>query len=202
MSYDLEITYSNEITEPALVINKDFLHGKIKPIFDGVKEITVYTNNIRKLSKEIENLGYDVSIPSMVDNQDGLSLIVLYLLTAVIIGVLIIMFYITFAIIQRIYLTKTKDYSIFRTLGLVSKDLKKVLNIEVIVITFISLILGTILANLIIIISKIDLYKYVSELLLLLYTIAMLIFGLLTSNRLNSKIFKNSVYQSLKEGGE
>lgn len=202
VSYDLDIVYSDDASEPVFVMNKDFLSGKIAPNFGGVKELTVYADNVIRLSKEISKLNYDVTIPSMVDNQDGLSLIVLYLLIVVIIVVLAIMFFISFAIIQRIYLTKTKDYSIFRTLGLVSKDLKKVLNIEVIAISLISLILGALLSNLIIIITKIDLYKYVSVLLLLLYAIAMLIFGLLTSNRLNSKIFKNSVYQGLREGGE
>ena len=116
--------------------------------------------------------------------------------------VLVIMFFISFAIIQRIYLTKTKDYSIFRTLGLVSKDLKKVLNIEVVTITLLSTILGAVFTNLIIGITELKLYKYYSGLLIVFYVIAMLIFGLLTSNRLNSKIFKHSVYQAIKEGSE
>ena len=202
VSYDLEIVYTDEVSRPILVMNKDFINGKIAPIFDGVKEITVYADNVRRLSNEITKLGYDVSIPSMEENKDGASLIVLYLLTVVIVIALIIMFYLSFVITQRIYLTKTKDYSIFRTLGLVSKDLKKVLNIEVVFITIISLILGAIATNVIIIISKTDLYKYTSTLLTILYVVAMIIFGLLTSNRLNNKIFKNSVYQSIKEGSE
>ena len=115
---------------------------------------------------------------------------------------LIIMFFISFAIIQRIYLTKTKDYSIFRTLGLVSKDLKRVLNIEVVTITAVSTILGALFTYLIIFGTQIDLYKYTSVLLIVFYMILMLIFGLLTSNRLNRKIFKHSVYQAIKEGSE
>lgn len=202
VSYDLEIVYSDEESTPALVINEDFLRGNVAPVLDGVKEVTVYTDNVQKLRKAAERLGYDVSIPSMAENKDGASLIVLYMLTIVIVIALMIMFYISFAIIQRIYLTKTKDYSIFRTLGLVSDDLKKILYIEVVATKLLSIVSGAILAYLLIVVTKIDLYKYISVALLLIYAVVMCLFGLLTAHRLNHKIFKNTVYQALKEGGE
>lgn len=202
INYDFDIIYSDEEENPVLIIGSDYLNSENKGAISDVYEITVYTDNFKKLTKEINKLGLDVSIPSMIENSDGASLIVLYLLTIVIVVALIIMFFISFGIIQRIYLTKTKDYSIFRTLGLVSKDLKKVLLIEVSLITLVSLIFGAILTNLIIIISKTDLYKYFSLLLIIIYIIVMILFGLLTANRLNNKIFKRSVYQSLREGSE
>lgn len=202
ISYPLDVVYSDEATNPVLVMNEDFLHGKIETDFGGVKEITVYAENVSKLEKQVTKLGYDVSIPSMVENKDGASLIVLYMLTIVILLALMIMFYISFAISQRIYLTKTKDYSIFRTLGLVSKDLKKILYIEVIIVTLLSIVLGAIFTNVIIILGKLTLYKYISGTVLILYAAVMCLFGLLTAHRLNNKIFKNSVYQALKEGGD
>lgn len=202
VSYDLEVVYTDEVNYPIMIVNQAYLNGEIAPKFDGIKEITVYTDNIKNLSKKLTKLGYDVSIPSMVENNNGASLIVLYMAMGLVIVALIIMFYISFAIIQRIYLTKTKDYSIFRTLGLISKDIKKILNIEVFLTTLLSTLIGAILTNLIIIISKTDLYKYMSVYLIIFYLIAMSLFALLTSNRLNSKIFKYSVYQSIKEGSE
>lgn len=202
VTYDIEVIYTDEVSNPALIVNEDYLKGEIAPDFSGVKEITVYTDNIKQLTKQVNKLGYDVSIPSKVENEAGASLIVLYMAMGLVVLALVIMFFISFAIIQRIYLTKTKDYSIFRTLGLVSKDLKKVLNIEVVTITLLSTILGAVFTNLIIGITELKLYKYYSGLLIVFYVIAMLIFGLLTSNRLNSKIFKHSVYQAIKEGSE
>ena len=202
VTYDIDVTYTDEVNKPILVVNKDYFNGEFAPNFNGVKEITVYNEKTKKLTRDINNLGLDVALPSMEESNNGISLIVLYLSSTLIIGALIIMFYISFAIIQRIYLTKTKDFSIFRTLGLVSKDLKKVLNLEVIIVTLISLLVGAILTNLLIIIFNLKLYKYVSILLLIFYTFIMIIFGLLTSNRLNSKIFKHSVYQSIREGSE
>lgn len=202
VTYDLDVVYSDTETTPKLIIDNNYMKGNVSANIDGVKEISVYTNNPRKLSKAIKRLGYDVCIPSMVKHQDGMSLILLYLLTIVIVVALLIMFFISFAIIQRIYLTKTKDYSIFRTLGLVSNDLKKMLFIEIITTTLISIIAGFILSNLIIIISQTDLYKYESLILIIIYAVTMLVFGLLTASRLNNRIFKHSVYQALKEGSE
>lgn len=202
VSYDIEVVYTDEVNYPIMIVNQAYLNGEIAPKFDGIKEITVYTDNVKNLSKKITKLGYDVSIPSMIENNNGASLIVLYMAMGLVIVALIIMFYISFAIIQRIYLTKSKDYSIFRTLGLISKDIKKILNIEVFFTTLLSTLIGAILTNIIIIISKTDLYKYMSLYLIIFYLIAMSLFALLTSNRLNSKIFKYSVYQSIKEGSE
>lgn len=202
VSYDIEVVYTDEVNYPIMIVNQAYLNGEITPKIDGIKEVTVYTDNVKNLSKKITKLGYDVSIPSMVENNNRASLIVLYMAMGLVIVALIIMFYISFAIIQRIYLTKTKDYSIFRTLGLISKEIKKILNIEVFLTTLLSTLIGAILTNLIIIISKTDLYKYMSVYLIIFYLVAMSLFALLTSNRLNSKIFKYSVYQSIKEGSE
>ena len=202
VTYNLDVVYTDEVTSPSLIINDDYFNGNIEPIFDGVKEITIYSDNVNKLAKKITRIGYDVSVPSMVETNNGASLILLYLYSLIIIVALGIMFFISFAVVQRIYLTKTKDYSIFRTLGLVSKDLKKVLNIEIIVITLVALIFGFLITNLIILLSKTDLYKYESLILIILYITLMVVFAILTSNRLNKKIFKNSVYETLKEGGE
>ena len=202
VSYDLDVVYTDEVSDPTFYVSNDYLGGEIAPKLDGVKEITVYANDIHKVAKAAEKLGYNVSIPSQMEKGDEASLITLYLLTVVIIFALVIMFYVSFAIIQRIYLTKTNDYSIFRTLGLVSGDLKKVLYVEVMAITLLSIILGAILTNVIIALTKMNISDYFSVSLVGMYAIAMTVFGIATAARLNSRIFKNSVYQSLKEGGE
>ena len=202
VSYDFGIKYTDEVSEPCLMMGTEFVEGGIAPDFGGVKELSVYIDNVNKLSKEVTALGYNVSIPSMVEYQDSASLIVLYMLTIVVVVALVIMFFISFVILQRVYLTKTKDYSIFRTLGLVSKDLKKILNIEVLATTVMAIVAGAVLTNVIIALGNIDLYKYVSVWMMLIYALTMLVFGVLTACRLNSKIFKFSVYQALKEGGE
>ena len=202
VSYDFDIVYTDEYVYPTLFMNKDFLDGVITPDIGGVKEIVVYTKNINKLTKEVEKIGLHVSIPSQQETNDGLSLIVLYMLFFVVFIALGIMFFISFAIIQRIYITKTKDYSIFRTLGLVSRDILKILNLEILIVTLTSVISGALLTYIIIIITKIDLYKYISFGLFIFYVIVMALFALLTSNRLNKKIFKQSVYQGIREDGE
>ena len=202
VSYDVELEYSDDVYDPTFYVNNDFITGNMAPQLDGVKEITVYTDSVMNVSKDAEKLGYNVSIPSQLCGGDEASMLTLYMLSVVVFVALVIMFYISFAILQRVYLTKTKDYSIFRTLGLVSRDLKKVLYVEVMAISIVSTVLGAIIANAIIIIAKLKLVNYYSVLLVVIYVIAMTVFGFATAVRLNSRIFKNSVYQSLKEGGQ
>ena len=202
VSYDVEFEYSDDVYDPTFYVNNDFITGNMAPQLDGVKEITVYTDSVMNVSKDAEKLGYNVSIPSQLCGGDEASMITLYMLSVVVFVALVIMFYISFAILQRVYLTKTKDYSIFRTLGLVSRDLKKVLYVEVMAISIVSTVLGAIIANAIILIAKLKLVNYYSVLLVVIYVIAMTVFGFATAVRLNSRIFKNSVYQSLKEGGQ
>ena len=201
VSYDIEIVYTDDVDYPTFYVNNDFMEGKIEPKLD-VKEVVVYTNNIKRLAKEITKLGYKVSIPSMVENSDTANMIVLYLLTGVIFIALFIMFFITYAVIQRLYLTKTKDYSIFRTLGLVSGDLKKILNIEVLITIIASIVIGSGITILLDVLLYLELLKYISVILVVLYVLAMLVFGLAISLRLNNKIFKNTVFQAIKEGSE
>ena len=200
VSYGVEVVYTDYHDIPTFVVGDDYLRGALAPDFGGVRELTVYTDDVVGLEKAVSKLGYDASIPSMVENDDGVSRIVLYMLSTLIVAAMVIMFYVSFAIMQRIYMTKAKDYSIFRTLGLVSADLKKILYIEVIATAVVSMIIGAILTNLIIIASETDLYKYVSPALMIIYTAVMPIFGAMIAARLNSKIFHHSVYQSLKEG--
>lgn len=202
VSYAVDVVYTDSVDAPIFVVNDDYMYGRVAPSFGGVRELTVYTDDVIGFKKAVSKLGYDVSIPCMVENDDGASLIVLYMLMLVIAGALAIMFYVSFAVMQRIYLTKAKDYSIFRTLGLVSGDLKRILYIEVLSTTAVSMLLGAILTNLIIIASGTDLYRYVSPLLMILYIAVMIVFGALVAFRLNKKIFHHSVYQSLKEGDE
>ena len=202
VSYDFDVVYSDDEYTPTMVAGKDYLSGEVAPNLGGVKEITVYTDNVAKLSKEVTKLGYAVSLPSQVENDDSASLMLLYVLMGFVFVALVIMFYISFAILQKIYLTKTKDYSIFRTLGLVSNDLKKMLYIEVLGIAILSIVTGALFSNVIMSVSDVNLYKYVSVILLIFYTLSMLVFGWLTAVRLNNKIFKYSVYQAIREGGE
>ena len=93
-----------------------------------------------------------------------------------------------------------EDYSIFRTLGLVSNDLKKTLHIEVLLTMLISMIIGVGIAFGFMFISKMDLYKYISIPFGVIFILTMIIFSLAISLRLNNKIFKNTVFQGIKEG--
>ena len=76
------------------------------------------------------------------------------------------------------------------------------LHIEVLFTMLISIFLGFGITTLIVFLTGIDLFEYLSVLLLIVYVLTMFVFGLALSMRLNNKIFKHSVFQSIKEGAE
>ena len=51
VSYDLEVVYTDEVSDPTFYVSNDYLCGEIAPKLDGVKEITVYANDIHKVAK-------------------------------------------------------------------------------------------------------------------------------------------------------
>lgn len=202
-TYDLDIVYTDEeYAVPTMIVNDDFINGEISPISNGIKEITVYTDNVIKLSKEVKSMGYNVSIPSLSLNENSINMILVYLSSFIIFVILSIFFFVSFVIIQRIYISKIKDYSIFRTLGLMGKDLKKILLIEIGYIAILAILIGMILSYIIIEIFKMNLLKYLSTSLIFAYVLIILAFSLLLAQRLNKKTFRKTIYQSIKEGSE
>lgn len=200
VNLNFKIKYTDDYDYVKLVIPNHFegFTAKIKDI----KEIIVYSKNINRLEKDIKDLGYYVSIPSKIEDNNTMNLILMYFLMIVILSSLPILLFISYTILQKIYLTKTKDYSIFRTLGIVSNDLKKILHLETLIIGILSIILGIFVSIIIIILGELDLYKYFRIFIIIYYIVLMIVFSLFTSYRLNKKIFKFSVYKSIKEGSE
>ena len=200
VNLNFKIKYTDDYDYVKLVIPNHF-EGFTAEIKD-IKEIIVYSKNINRLEKDIKDLGYYVSIPSKIEDNNTMNLILMYFLMVVILSSLPIMLFISYTILQKIYLTKTKDYSIFRTLGIVSNDLKKILHLETLIIGILSIILGIFVSIIIIILGELDLYKYFRIFIIIYYIVLMIVFSLFTSYRLNKKIFKFSVYKSIKEGSE
>ena len=105
-------------------------------------------------------------------------------------------------LLVKIYRTKIKDYSIFRTLGITKNDMRLIVVYEVLyqsVGTAIVVYIGTHLLSL----TNIkmfsifeDFYPFVG----LIYFISILLIGLFTLIIFNKKLFKSSVNKSLKAG--
>ena len=165
-------------------------------------EVSIYGNK-EKLKKEIAKLGYgyiDVSTyTNLSEFERFLTKIGAYVLIIASAFGLFFIYFITSMLLVKIYRTKIKDYSIFRTLGITKNDMRLIVVYEVLyqsVGTAIVVYIGTHLLSL----TNIkmfsifeDFYPFVG----LIYFISILLIGLFT---LNKKLFKSSVNKSPKAG--
>lgn len=201
---DIEIEYveSSLYGEPTLVLGTDYYLNTLTPTIKKVYEASVYSNDIKKAKNEILDLNYNVTIPTHVKSvKRSMDLVTLYMFMALLVIPLIGLFFVSFAIMSRIYQSKTRDYGVLRALGMVKKDLGTMVKIETITVGLISSVISLVLFIVVsLIVPKIGLIKDLSILLLVFYFAAILLFAYFTAKRFNSKLFKFSVSTKLKDG--
>ena len=198
-----EIRYEDKpvsIYEPYLVIGDDFASGSLEADFNGIYEATIFTKDTRKAKEILEKANISVTIPSRNENAK-INLMVLYVFIAIIIVSLSGLFFIAYVVLSRVYASKGKDYGIFRTLGMIKKQLGKVVIFENLLIASFAAILA--LISFLIINNYVPilyLIEYLTFGISLLYFAIVVIFAYLIALRFNKKLFKFSVNSTLKEG--
>ncbi|MDE7263474.1 MAG: ABC transporter ATP-binding protein/permease [Anaeroplasmataceae bacterium] len=196
LDMDYVIQYDEIITEPILYI------GNMMNLSSGDKiyEAVIYTNQVKLVRNQLEQAGYMVSVPSDMKVDAGMfNLAVLYLFLALVILALICLFFISYIILARIYASKNKDYGVLRTLGMVKKQLGRIVILEVMATGFLS----SIFALLIFLIlyhttSSFGMGDYLNIGTLSLYFISMIIFSFFIAKRFNRRLFKFSVNTTMK----
>ena len=112
---------------------------------------------------------------------------------------LVIVFFITYFILSKIYSSKKNDYEILRTLGVTQKDMKTIVNYEVFIVGCTGLVLGFIIAFiLMLLIPSINILLPIKFLTFVIYILVCLFFIYKIAHRFNKKLFKFSVIASLK----
>jgi ABC-type antimicrobial peptide transport system permease subunit len=164
-----------------------------------VFELSIYTDNPDKVIKQARRLGYLAIQPGKAgideesnDNQ--------YLVIFMIISVMttLILVFVTYIILSKLYVNKLKDYNIFRSLGYTKDDMKLMVHFELLIIT-----LASIVASIIMLYIMSLFIGFASEiivnnslLIIMLFTIIMLLFALFISNKFNRKLFKFTVHKT------
>ncbi len=168
-------------------------------------ELTIYTENIKSVQKIAKSAGYETIVPSRAQSENARSKNISRIITIMLyVLVTITGFILTFAvygILSRVYLTKTKDFTIFRSLGVLKKDLRGVVSLEVAFIAMISsvisiggiLILGCVTDYFHTLISAAPIWSY------FFFFIVLQLLALIISNRFNKRLFKLTINDSLKE---
>ncbi|MDE5546897.1 MAG: ATP-binding cassette domain-containing protein [Anaeroplasmataceae bacterium] len=196
-SYPLEVVYEDGVnSKPVVVLEYDYFN--IGPEFDGVYECVIYSNNPRLTKQQLDGFGYDYTMPAREENSQ-INIVVLYLFIGIIIFSLICLFFISYIILSRIYASKTKEYGILRTLGLVKKSLGRIVLLENLIIGVLSSIVGLVLFIIVDSIYPImNLRDYLSFGVIAIYFVIVFGFSLLIGRRFNRRLFKFSVNTTLK----
>ena len=168
-----------------------------------IYEVSVYTSNVDKALKTIKDLGYQVDVPSKLKGTDTVDSFVNslygYLSIAMSCLLLVIVFFITYFVLAKVYSSKKNDYEILRTLGITKKDMKTIVYYEVFGVGLSGFILGFVFFLILIFsVKQLQNLLPIKFLTILIYIIVSLIFIYKIGDRFNKKLFKFSVVKSLK----
>lgn len=193
-----EVVYDETITYPTLHIQDKNTNQAIEAF-----EVSVYSDSPSKTKAKLEALGFLVDYPFKLDTSFSLDVfinnLVSYALMVLASVMLIIVFYITYFILAKVYVSKKKDYDILRTLGVTKRDMKKIVTYEVLGIGLFSIIISYIIGILCIyLIPKLSYFRGLKLTTTLLYFVILTIFIYAVGRRFNKKLFKFSVTTSLK----
>lgn len=170
--------------------------------YNPVYEATIYADDINSAINIINSLGMSYYQPAKSGyNKMSFNYILFVLYTVLSCLAMLILTFVAYVILARMYGTKNKDYTILRSLGVVKKQLARIVDFEVLFMG----VIGAILAIIVFYICSIfegsfgGLLKYNSFGFMILYFVLMLMFAYYISRRFNSKLFKFSINTSIKD---
>ena len=177
----------------------------IDKIDDNPYEAFIYSKFPKLALSKAESLGYSgvlvdgftttSALEKLVNNLWGYFAIIMASFT------LIVVYFISYIILAKIYQSKRKDYTIIRTLGITKKDMRFIVLCEVLITT---IVLSIFVFVLVFILGKtinksvFIIFKHILPLTAIMYFIVMMLFGILIARRFNRKLFKFSVNKTLK----
>lgn len=199
----------NDGTNAEYSVDADYLilgYDFFDLVDEHVYEASVYGDKY-VLNKKINNLGLRALDPTDTSDVNQIYRFAYNLLTYVIIffatGSMVLIYFITYLIIARIYASKKASYAIFRTLGVTKKDMNKVVRYEImtqvifssIFIYFLFFILGKTVDN-----TFFNIFRHIDLFVTIWYFLVILVLGLLLAKRFNRKLFSFTVKSTLKAG--
>ncbi|MDE5715935.1 MAG: hypothetical protein K2I42_07400, partial [Anaeroplasmataceae bacterium] len=168
---------------------------------DDIYELTVYASKPKECIKNLEALGLTVLRPSIGYNDFSVNLLLLYIYVIISIIVIFVLSFICYAVLSRIYISKNKEYTVFRSLGIMNKQMNKIVLLEMVFIALVASILAFIAMYVIYFTTHwafLNIVTYNTFGITLLYYITIFLFSILIARRFNRRLFKLSVQTSLK----
>ncbi len=170
-------------------------------------QITVFVRDsfdAKNVQPKLQDLGYNAIYPASVSNQfDEIARMFSTLgFTILMVFLMFIVFWVTFAVLRNVQTAKKKDYLIFRSIGASKKDLYKVTNLELMIAFLLSLliVITIFIVNEIHQIWVIPQYlRYFNLASYLSLVLILTLLALLLGRKFNKKIFDKSVITSLRQ---
>lgn len=206
---DLDVSYSNEnIIEVSQAIYDDFFN------VDQPYQVSLFANDGIdgvNLSDQLENSGdYEVFYPAGVETNNQLSGLVFLIMN---IGfffsfglLFIIIFFVAYVIIKNIINSKLSDYAIFRTIGANKSTIRSFIYLETLFIAFLAYFVFVVFVQIgspyfkaTSIFYNLKFYTFKNLLYLLIFIAA---YSLLLSRRYVSRVYHDTVAQTLKGEAE
>ena len=184
-----------------IIVGQDFINCiKQKPY-----EVSIYPDNIFIAENELNNINYSYVRVKTYDTTNSMQRfinnIMSYLMMLLSSLTIIIIFFISYIILAKIYTSRKKDYVILRTLGISKFDMKGIVINEIMSLTLIITIISYLIIYIISRFTTIGImviFNNISIFGSILYFIIMILFGYLIARRFNRKLFKFSVNSTLK----
>lgn len=192
---DLKIEVSEVYPNPTLKYKDNVFKN-------NTYELSVYSNDFKKIEKICNDNGYSYIYPAKLGSSMFSMSFIGFIVQAVFSSILmLILVFISFVVLSRVYQSKKADYGIMRSLGLLKSQMAVIVRYEMLSIgTAASIFAIVIFAILSLFIP--DYARMIGNahfIFYIFYFAMMIIFNLLLSHRFNKKLFNFSVNKTIKE---
>lgn len=164
-------------------------------------EVTIYADDAAAVISRIKDMGYGYLQPSRAGAQNLSVNYILYVMLLIVSTIaIIVLAFVSYVILAKIYVSKNQDYTIMRSMGLIKRNMARIVNLEVIIICITAAtisIIGLSIASIFNLAVK-NLLSYNSFGFMIVYYLVILLSSLFISRRFNKRLFKFSVGTSIK----
>lgn len=169
---------------------------------NNVYEVSFYAERPNEAAKELEKMGYTVIRPSVYYSEitQNQMLFIIYVIASTLI--VFALGIISVAVLLRIYNAKIKQYTVFRSLGVVENQMNFLVLLEFLFISLLAILLAYLTVYIVYFIFKIEylnVIRYNNFTVSLIYFVAMLLFVLFVVSRFNKRLYKYSVQNTFKD---
>ena len=219
---DIKFRYNSDCIDTNLTYNIKYegesffayanMDSLVSIVEAGQKDyLSIYETDQLKIDNmfnDIKNKGYgicnakeayiaeDISVSSILNT-------ILYAFFIVgVIFAFVVIFFISYFILARIYSIKNKDYTVFRTLGMSKKDMASLVRIQTVLVSLATAILVLIIVGITYILNHpiISGFHRIGIIGIIVYILFIAIYSLFFAIRFNRKLYKFSVSKTFRGG--